>query len=95
MSGSSIKANTGAIKTAADNILGYARTYSGAFSSLYEDINALKATWTSTDGDAYINKINSYREEFETMFKKLEASAEALQAMALNYENTIEKNTVS
>ena len=89
-----IRGNTATIKSTASGIRDDAGAYGTAAEVLFSTVDALKATWTSEDGNAYIAKINSYREEFEKMQTKLESSAEALETAAVNYESTIKANTV-
>lgn len=90
----SIQANTTTIKNTASEIVNNAKAYKSAFDSLYESIRALKATWTSTDGNAYIAKIETYYEDFVAMYNALNKSANALEVSAQNYENTVKKNTI-
>lgn len=90
----SIQANTSTIKSTASEIVSNAKAYHDAFTSMYERIRALKNTWTSEDGNAYIAKIETYYEDFEHMYSDLQKSASALEASAVNYENTVKANMV-
>ncbi|MBQ9325531.1 MAG: WXG100 family type VII secretion target [Clostridia bacterium] len=90
-----IRGNTGTIKSTASTIRDDAKAYGVAAQQLFETVEALKNTWTSEDGNAYIAKITSYRETFEALQKKLDSSAEALETAAVNYEQTIKNNTIS
>ena len=89
-----IRGNTGTIKQTAGTIREDANAYGTAMKVLFETVNALGSTWTSEDGNAYIAKINTHKETFESMQRKLEASAEALETAAVNYEATIKANTI-
>lgn len=88
----SITANTGTIKSTASEIVGNAKGYKTAFDAMYETIRSLRATWTSEDGNAYIARIETYYEEFVNMYNSLQKSANALEADAVAYENTVKAN---
>ena len=87
-----IRGNTAAIKSTASDIRNDAKSYGASAQKIFDTINALRDSWTSEDGNVYIAKINSSRETFEQLQKKLEASAEALETAAANYEQTIKVN---
>lgn len=89
-----IQGDTGKIKSTASDIRSYAKAYGSAAENIFNAVDKLKATWTSEDGNAYIAKINGYRAGFEEMQKKLETSAEALEAAAIAYEQAIAANTI-
>lgn len=89
-----IRGDTGKIKSTASDIWSDAKAYGAAAETIFSAVEALKASWTSEDGNAYITKINAYRPEFEAMLKKLETSADALEAAAVAYEQTIDVNTM-
>lgn len=88
----SIQANTGTIKNTASEIMGNAKAYKEAFDALYERIRALRNTWTSEDGNAYIARIEGYHDEFTSMYSALVKSASALEVSATDYENTVKAN---
>ena len=90
-----IRGNTSKMKATASNIRDDAKSYGVAMQALFEAVNSLASSWTSEDGNAYIAKINSYRESFDSMQQKLESSAAALEAAAVGYESTIKANTIS
>lgn len=95
MAVSDIQASTGTIISVASQIKGDANKYSGLYQQMYGEINALRASWTSADGDAYINKINSYKDSFELMKTKLTKAAESLETSARNYESALKANQSS
>lgn len=92
MENGDIRGNTTAVKNTASNIRDNAKAYGKAAESIFSTVDALKATWTSEDGNAYIAKISAYRPEFEALLKKLEASAEALEDAAISYEQALKAN---
>lgn len=94
MATGNIQGDTGKIKSTANDIRRDANAYGAAAESIFNAVEALKASWTSEDGNAYITKISAYRPEFEAMLKKLETSADALEAAAVAYEQTIDVNTM-
>ncbi|QUC66378.1 WXG100 family type VII secretion target [Aristaeella hokkaidonensis] len=94
MASGEIIGNTSRIKSTASGIKDDAASYGSASRILFETVDNLGKSFTSEDGQAYISKIESYRESFETMQKKLDASAEALETAAVSYENTIKANMV-
>ena len=57
-------------------------------------IRALRSTWTSEDGNAYIAKIETYYEDFTSMYSALNKAANALETDAAAYENTVKANMV-
>ena len=94
MASGEIRGNTSRIKAPASGIKDDATSYGNASRVLFDTVDSLKKTFTSEDGQAYISTIDSFREAFETMQKKLDSSAEALEAAAIGYENTIKANMV-
>lgn len=92
MAGGIIKADTSAIKKAAGTIRADAQSYTNQMNSLFEQIEALRSTWTSEDGNQYIAKIQKYQPEFTAMGINLNASAEALETAAVTYEKTVVAN---
>ena len=62
--------------------------------TLFDAVESLSSTFISEDGTAYIQKIKSFRPAFESMQKKLDASAVALEEIAQGYEQTIKANKV-
>ena len=90
----SITANTSIIKSTASDIISKAKTYKNAFDEMYAKIRALRSTWTSEDGNAYIAKIETYYEDFTAMYSALNKAANALEADAAAYENTVKANMV-
>ena len=90
----SITANTTTIRNSAGNITQKARSYKNAFDAMYSQIRALRSTWTSEDGNAYIAKIETYYEDFTAMYSALNKAANALEADAAAYENTVKANMV-
>ncbi len=90
----SITANTATIRQTASEIVGKAKTYKTAFDQMYAQIRALRSTWTSEDGNAYIAKIETYYEDFTSMYSALNKAANALEADAAAYENTVKANMV-
>ncbi len=90
----SITANTSTIKNAASDIIAKAKAYKSAFDAMYGQIRALRNTWTSEDGNAYIAKIETYYEDFVSMYNALNTSAQTLEADAVQYENTVKANMV-
>lgn len=89
------KVNTGAVIGDADQILAEARAFKAAFDSMYETIHALRNTWTSSDGNSYIAKIDSHLEDFNSMYNSLVATAEGLRKTAEEYAEVVRKNTIS
>lgn len=89
-----IRGNTGSIRSTASEIREDAKAYGDAANTLFDTVNALGSSYTSVDGQAFIAKINSYREDFDKLQAALSASAEALETVAINYENTIKANTI-
>ena len=92
MASGEIRGNTSRIKATASGIRDDASSYGTASRILFETVDGLRKSFTSEDGQAYITKIDSYRETFEVMQKKLDASAEALESATIGYENTIKAN---
>ena len=89
-----ISGNTGGIKQIAGTIREDANGYGTAMQLLFQTVDALKATWTSEDGNAFIAKINSHKEAFTTLQTNLESSAGTFEEIAINYEKTIVNNTI-
>lgn len=87
-----IHGNTAAIKSTASGIRSDASAYGNAVETIFSTVDALRATWTSEDGNAYIARINKYKEEFEKNQQKLMNSADALEDAANSYEQTIKAN---
>lgn len=94
MATGNIQGDTGKIKSTANDIRSHAKAYGKAAEEIFTAVETLKATWTSEDGNAYIAKISAYRPEFEEMLKNLEESANAFEAAAIAYEQTIAANTM-
>lgn len=90
----SITANTPVIRSTASEIISNGKAFKNAFDELYEQIHALKATWTSEDGNAYINKIDEQYEGFVSLYNRLLKSATALESAAAGYEQTVKANMV-
>ena len=88
------RGNTSVMKSTAGTIRADAEAYGAAQEVLFQVVNDLKNSFTSTDGQAYIARINEFKDEFDGMKKKLESSAETLETLAINYENTIKNNTI-
>lgn len=89
-----ISGNTGSIKQIAGSIRDDAKNYGNAMQLLFQTVDALKSTWTSEDGNAFIAKINSHKEEFEKLQSNLENSAKLLEEVAVNYEKTVKANII-
>lgn len=89
-----IRGNTATIKNTASSIREDTSAYGTATQVLFDTVDALKATWTSEDGNAYIAKINSYRQDFQRMQAQLKDSADKLEAAANDYISTIKANTI-
>lgn len=90
----SIQANTSVIRSTASEIVSNSKQFKNAFDELYEQIHALKNTWTSEDGNAYIAKIDAQYETFVGLYNRLAKSAQALETAAGNYEQTVKANMV-
>jgi len=89
------KINTGAVISDANQILSAAKDFKTVFDAMYDAVHALRDTWTSTDGNSYIAKIDSYQDDFTSMYNKLVATADGLRQTAEDYAATVKKNTIS
>lgn len=89
------KVNTSAVISDADQILAEAKAFKAAFDSMYETVHALRNTWTSSDGNSYIAKIDSYQQDFTGLYNSLVNSANGLRQTAEDYAETVRKNTIS
>ena len=89
-----ISGNTGSIKQIAGSIRDDAKKYGSAMQLLFQTVDALRSTWTSEDGNAFITKINSQKDAFESLQTNLESSASLLEEVAANYEKTIKNNII-
>ena len=94
MASGNISGNTSAIRATASSITSDAKSYGNAMQLLFQTVDALKATWTSEDGNAFIAKINSHKETFETLQQNLLTSASMIEETAAGYEATIKANTI-
>lgn len=86
------RVNTGAVIGGAETILAEASAFKAAFDDMYNTIHELRNTWTSSDGNAYIARIDSYEEDFTSMFSRLVTSAEGIRQVAEDYSATVRKN---
>lgn len=89
------KINTSAVISDANQILSEAKEFKSAFDAMYDAVHALRDTWTSTDGNSYIAKIDSYQEDFTGMYNRLVSTAEGLRQTAEDYAATVKKNTIA
>lgn len=64
--------------------------YEQQYTSLYNRMDDMKATWQGMDIDAYLNRIEGFRREFQTMKSIMEQYAAYLLQSAEAYEGAQE-----
>ena len=64
--------------------------YEQQYTSLYNRMDDMKTTWRGIDIDAYLNRIEGFRREFQTMKAIMEQYAAYLLQSAEAYEATQE-----
>ena len=89
MAASSITANTATMRATAEGIKGSAKNYLAAYEAMERQIQSLRNSWTSEDGDKYIAKIETYRDSF---VQSLISCADSNIMDATNYENALKAN---
>lgn len=83
-----------AMKSAAEGILTASQQYWRAYEGMSQSINNLKSSWTSEDGNAYIAKINSFRDSFQNLKNALDKCSETISTDAQNYLKAQQANMV-
>ena len=56
------------------------------YTTMYKVIDGLKSAWTGKDNQAFANKINEYKSDFEAMYKAIESYKDFLNESAKAYE---------
>lgn len=92
MAASSITANTATMRATAEGIKGSAKNYLAAYEAMERQIQNLRSSWTSEDGDKYIAKIETYRDSFIRLNQSLISCADSIIMDATNYENALKAN---
>ena len=92
MAASSITANTATMRATAEGIKGSAKNYLAAYEAMERQIQSLRSSWTSEDGDKYIAKIETYRDSFVRLNQSLISCADSIIMDATNYENALKAN---
>lgn len=88
-----IRGNTGEIRGTGESIRQDAGQYRKVMTELFDAVNALSSSFTSDDGNNYVEVFNSHRMEFEDLQKKLEnCLAVSFEEIADRYEKTIKNN---
>ena len=89
MAASSITANTATMRATAEGIKGSAKNYLAAYEAMERQIQSLRNSWTSEDGDKYIE---TYRDSFIRLNQSLISCADSIIMDATNYENALKAN---
>ena len=92
MAASSITANTATMRATAEGLKGSAKNYLAAYEAMERQIQSLRNSWTSEDGDKYIAKIETYRDSFIRLNQSLISCADSIIMDATNYENALKAN---
>ncbi len=76
------------LKSAADVIENHAGNYQKVYERLYEVAGAMKADWDGVDNQAYIKRIEGFREDFQGMHDLMIKYKNFLIETANNYQKT-------
>ena len=67
-----IKANYAEMEVSASKIISAANAYRVEVKNLYNDIDNLNNVWKGTDNLEYVNKVNSYKDDINTLGEVVE-----------------------
>lgn len=85
----SITADTGELRRIARNVEGHASEYKRTYDMLLREVSTFTTTdWRGEDADAFRNKVEGFREDFEKMKNLMDEYANHLRQTAADYDNT-------
>lgn len=76
------------LESAASSIEGLAQNYQSQYNALYNETNAMAATWNGADNQAFTTQIAGFKDDFEKMYTLMNRYAEFLRASAKAYRDT-------
>ena len=85
---STFKVETTDLKTSSTVLEDKNAQYVTAYGKLYAETTDLKVSWQGQSSEAFNNKVESYRKNFEELSKVVSAYIEFLRNAAANYEAT-------
>lgn len=88
-----IKVDTSKLDSAATTIETLAGDYNTAYISLYNAVDTLRGGLSGTEGDAFIDQIGEFKNDFQNMEKLMRRYAEFLKTTAADYRKTKEEQT--
>lgn len=85
-----IMADPTQMRSFANRIGSSATDFKSNYTQMYNVIDNLKSAWTGADNQAFANKINSYKKEFDAMHQAIESYKEFLDKSAKAYKDAQE-----
>lgn len=76
------------LEATAGRIEGLAADYKTQYDALYNETNAMAATWNGKDNTAFVNQIAGFKDDFEKMHKLMLDYADFLRKSAKAYRET-------
>lgn len=85
----SIMVNTDELRRVAQRVDGIASEYKNTYDALLQDVSTFTTTdWKGEDADAFRNKVEGFRQDFEKMKSLMNDYANNLRQAATDYDNT-------
>ncbi len=78
------------LESTAASIEGLANEYKAQYTELYATTGALAQTWTGEDNVAFVNQIEGFKDDLNTMYNRMNQYAEYLRITAKSYRDTQE-----
>lgn len=80
------------LESAASKIEGLAGEYKSQYDALYDETNAMAATWNGKDNVAFVDQIAGFKDDFAKMYNLMLNYADFLRKSAKAYRDT--QNTI-
>ncbi len=81
-----VMADPAKMRSFANRVGSSATDFKSNYTQMYNVIDNLKNAWTGKDNQAFANKINEYKKDFDAMHSAIESYKEFLNESAKAYE---------
>lgn len=81
-----IMADPAQMRSYANRVGASATDFKTNYTQMYSVIDSLKNAWTGKDNQAFANKINGYKKDFDAMYQAIESYKDFLNQSAKAYE---------
>lgn len=83
-----MNADTGRLRSLGNEVQGEAAAYRSEVNKIYQVVDNLRTVWNGTDNQAFVTKVNSYKDEMENLGKVIDSYGEFLLQVAKVIDDT-------